>query len=101
MWERVDSLPLSMDTPLTKEFESGGVVFSGGEAQRIMLARALLQRRSVYIMDEPTAAQDPKSESELNRLFTELMRDETVMLITHRLSTLPGIDYIYLMDEEE
>lgn len=99
MWERVDSLPLSMDTPLTKEFESGGVVFSGGEAQRIMLARALLQRRSVYIMDEPTAAQDPKSESELNRLFTELMRDETVMLITHRLSTLPGIDYIYLMDE--
>ena len=98
MWERVNALPLSINTPLTKEFENDGVIFSGGEAQRIMLARALLQERSVYVLDEPTAAQDPKAENELNQLFTEVMHDKTLLIITHRLSTLSGMDYIYLLN---
>lgn len=63
-----------------------------------MLARALLQERSVYILDEPTAAQDPKAENELNQLFTEVMHDKTLLIITHRLSTLSGMDYIYLLN---
>ena len=62
-----------------------------------MLARALLQERSVYILDEPTAAQDPKAENELNQLFTEVMHDKTLLMITHRISTLYGMDYIYLL----
>lgn len=99
MWERVSALPLSINTPLTKEFQNDGVVFSGGEAQRIMLARALLQERSVYILDEPTAAQDPKAESELNQMLTKVMHGKTMLMITHRLSTLSGMDYIYLLDD--
>ena len=59
---------------------------------------ALLQERSVYILDEPTASQDPKAENELNQLFTEVMHDKTLLLITHRLSTLSGMDYIYLLN---
>lgn len=98
LWERVSALPLSINTPLTKEFQNDGVVFSGGEAQRIMLARALLQERSVYILDEPTAAQDPKAESELNQMLTKVMHGKTMLMITHRLSTLSGMDYIYLLD---
>lgn len=97
LWERVNALPLSINTPLTKEFQDDGAVFSGGEAQRIMLARALLQNRSVYVLDEPTAAQDPKAENELNKLFTEVMHDKTLLMITHRISTLYGVDYIYLL----
>lgn len=99
LWERVSALPLSINTPLTKEFQNDGVVFSGGEAQRIMLARALLQERSVYILDEPTAAQDPKAESELNQMLTKVMHGKTMLMITHRLSTLSGMDYIYLLDD--
>ncbi len=98
MWERVSSLPLSINTPLTKEFQNDGVIFSGGETQRIILARAFLQERSVYVLDEPTAAQDPKAENELNQLFTEVMHDKTLLMITHRLSTLSGMDYIYLLN---
>ncbi len=98
LWERIDALPLSINTPITKEFQNDGVVFSGGEAQRIMLARALLQERSVYILDEPTASQDPKAENELNQLFTEVMHDKTLLMITHRLSTLSRMDYIYLLN---
>ena len=63
-----------------------------------MLARALLNKRAVYIFDEPTAAQDPKAESELNRLFTDVSEDKTVIIITHRISTLSGMDKIYLLD---
>ena len=57
-----------------------------------------MQERSVYILDEPTAAQDPKAENELNQLFTEVMHDKTLLIITHRLSTLSGMDYIYLLN---
>lgn len=98
LWERVKALPEGMDTPFTKEFDNSGAVFSGGEAQRLMLARALIQERPVFIMDEPVSAQDPKAESELNRLLTDIMKDKTLLMITHRLSTLSGMDYIYLIE---
>lgn len=99
LWDRINALPQRTDTPVTKEFEKDGVVFSGGETQRLVLARALLQKRQAYIFDEPTSAQDPKAESELNHLFADLLSHQTLILITHRLSTLPGMDRIYLLDD--
>lgn len=101
LFEKIGKLPHGINTQVTKEFDNEGVVFSGGEAQRLMLARALLNKRAVYIFDEPTAAQDPKAESELNKLFTDVSEDKTIIIITHRLSTLSGMDKIYLIDGGE
>lgn len=97
--EKVRQLPLGIETPVTKEFDSRGVVFSGGGSQRLVLARAFLQDGSFFIMDEPTSALDPKQELSLNRLFAGELRDKTLILISHRLSTITGVDYIYLINE--
>ncbi len=95
--EKIRSLPLGLATPVTKEFDKEGVVFSGGEAQRLALARAFLQDMPFFIMDEPTSALDPKQELQINRLFTGELREKTLVLISHRLSTISGVDYIYLI----
>ena len=97
--EKVRQLPLRLDTPVTKEFDNRGVVFSGGEGQRLILARAFLQNSPFFIMDEPTSALDPKQELSLNRLFAGELREKTLILISHRLSTITGVDYIYLINQ--
>lgn len=97
--DKVRQMPLGLSTPVTKEFDNDGVVFSGGESQRIALARALLQDTLFFIMDEPTSSLDPKQELQLNRLFTDVLSDKTMILISHRLSTISGVDYIYLINE--
>lgn len=95
--EKIRRLPSGLDTAVTKEFDQEGVVFSGGEVQRLALARAFLQDMPFFIMDEPTSALDPKQELQINRLFTEELKEKTLILISHRLSTLSGVDYIYLI----
>lgn len=95
----VKELPRALDTPVTKTFENEGVIFSGGQQQRLLLARALLREAPVLILDEPTAAQDPRMESEMNQLFTGLKDDKAILLVSHRLTTVSGVDYIYLLDK--
>ncbi len=97
--EKVRQLPLGLETPVTKEFDNRGVVFSGGESQRLVLARAFLQDSPFFIMDEPTSALDPKLEFEMNRLLAGELREKALILISHRLSTIAGVDYIYLINE--
>lgn len=95
--EKVRGFPLGLHTPVTKEFDKEGVVFSNGEAQRLALARAFLQDMPFFIMDEPTSALDPKQELQINQLFTRELREKTLILISHRLSTISGADYVYLI----
>lgn len=100
MENTVKELPLGLDTPLTKEFSPDGVVFSQGQQQRLLLARALLLKAQIFLMDEPTAAQDAQMESEMNALFRRLSENKTLLLISHRLSTISGMEYIYLLNAQ-
>jgi ATP-binding cassette subfamily B protein len=85
--ERLDTLPKGLDTCLYKEFEEDGVEISGGEAQKIALARALYKDASFLILDEPTAALDPVAEFEVYSRMNEIAGGKTAVFISHRLSS--------------
>ena len=77
---------------------SKGVYLSGGEKQRIAIARAILKDSKIIIMDEASASIDPDNEFELQKAFKNLMKDKTVIMIAHRLSTIKDLDEILVMD---
>jgi ATP-binding cassette subfamily B protein len=97
--ERVRRLPSGVNTILTKEFDDNGVVFSGGELQKLAIARAYAQESEIVIMDEPTSSLDPVSEDEIFKRMLELCEDKTVIFVSHKLSLATYADYIYVMDE--
>ena len=78
-----------------------GVYLSGGEKQRIAIARAILKDAKIIIMDEASAAVDPENEYELQRAFLNLIKDKTVIMIAHRLSSIRNVDEILVMDNGE
>lgn len=88
-----------IETPLTTEFEKDGVNLSGGEAQKVAIARTLYRRQNLIIMDEPSSALDPLSEYLLNQELNEIAKHNTVIFISHRLSTTRDADCIYMMDQ--
>ena len=77
---------------------SKGVYLSGGEKQRIAIARAILKDSKIIIMDEASASIDSDNEFELQKAFKNLMKDKTVIMIAHRLSTIKDVDEILVMD---
>lgn len=77
---------------------SKGVYLSGGEKQRIAIARAILKDSKIIIMDEASASIDPDNEFELQKAFKNLMKDKTVIMIAHRLCTIKDVDEILVMD---
>ena len=85
--ERLQTMPLGLETPLYKDFDEDGVQISGGEAQKIALARALYKNAPFIVLDEPTAALDPVAEYEIYTHFDELAQDKTTVYISHRLSS--------------
>ena len=78
-----------------------GVYLSGGEKQRIAIARAILKDAKIIIMDEASAAVDPENEYELQRAFSNLIKDKTVIMIAHRLPSIRNVDEILVMDDGE
>lgn len=80
---------------------SKGVYLSGGEVQRIAIARAILKDANIIIMDEASAAADPENEYELQRAFTALIRNKTVIMIAHRLSSITNVDEILFVENGE
>lgn len=99
MKEKLEKLPRGIDTPLTKEFQEDGQNFSGGEAQKIAIARVFLRPYHYVIMDEPSSALDPISEYNLNQNMMEIAKDKTVIFISHRLSTTCMADRIYMLEK--
>ncbi len=96
--ERLDSMPEGLDTCLYREFDEKGVEVSGGEAQKIAIARALYKDAPFIVLDEPTAALDPIAEYEVYSHFDELVSDKTAIYISHRLSSCRFCDEIAVFD---
>jgi ABC-type multidrug transport system, ATPase and permease components len=94
-------MPKGIDTPLYKDFDEDGVEISGGEAQKIALARALYKDAPFIVLDEPTAALDPVSEFEIYSKFNEIVGDKTAIYISHRLSSCRFCDDIIVFHEGE
>lgn len=99
LWEKVCSLPQGMDTVLLKNVDLQGTELSGGENQRLALARALYRDAPIVVLDEPTAALDPLAEYALYQRFSELVAGKTAVFISHRLSSTRFCDRILLMQE--
>ena len=96
--ERLETLEKGLETPLTREIDKEGVNLSGGEAQKVAIARVFVRPYDLIIMDEPSSALDPVAEYELNHsiLHAADSRDRTVLFISHRLSTTRFADRIFL-----
>lgn len=90
-------LPNSYETPLTRQFE-GGVELSGGEWQKVALARGFVRDAALVILDEPTAALDAEAEYRLFAQFRELVVGKTALLISHRFSTVRMADHIIVLE---
>jgi len=87
------------ETELLREFDDEGVMLSGGESQKIAIARAFYKDCPYVILDEPSANLDPVAEYNLNRAMTEAADNKTVIFISHRLSTTVHADRIYVMEK--
>ena len=96
--ERLAAMPEGTDTFLYKEFDKTGIEISGGEAQKIALARALYKDAPFLILDEPTSALDPVSEYEVYSSFNEIAGDKTTIYISHRLASCRFCDKIAVFD---
>lgn len=94
----IEKLPLKYEQPLGKKFAKG-IELSGGEWQKVALARAYLREAEVLILDEPTAALDARAEYEVFRRFAELTKGKTAILISHRFSTVRMADRILVLDK--
>ena len=88
-----------LDAFLTRSFEGTGVEVSGGEAQKIAMARAMLKGAPIFVLDEPTAALDPISEREIYEKFNEIIEGKTAIFISHRLSSCKFCDRILVLDK--
>jgi ATP-binding cassette subfamily B protein len=99
--ERLGGMAKGLETPLYKDFEEDGVEISGGEAQKIALARALYKDAPVIVLDEPTAALDPIAEYEIYSKFNEIVGGKTAVYISHRLSSCRFCDDIAVFDNGE
>lgn len=99
IWEKIESLPNGMDTHLQKGIYEDGVDLSGGELQKLVLARAIYKNGSILILDEPTAALDPIAENNLYLKYRELTKGKTSVYISHRFASTRFCDRIVLLGD--
>ena len=99
IWEKIESLENGIDTHLMKGIYDDGVDLSGGEMQKLVLARAIYKNGSVLILDEPTAALDPIAENNLYLQYRELTHGKTSIYISHRFASTRFCDRILLLGD--
>lgn len=98
MLKKIQGLPKSVDSDYTKEFTDDGVVFSGGEKQKIAISRLLYGSYRCIVLDEPSSALDPKAEHEMNQYIFHQADARTIIIISHRLSTTKMADRIIYIE---
>ena len=96
--ERLKTMPEGLNTLLYRQYEDTGVEISGGEAQKIAIARALYRNAPFLVLDEPTAALDPIAEAEIYAQLNQIVEDRTAIYISHRLSSCRFCDEILVFD---
>ncbi len=99
VYEKVRSLPQGIHTMLTKEFDETGAVLSGGEYQKIVVARAFANPAPIKVFDEPSSALDPIAEYDLFQAILEESRDHLMFFISHRLSSVKDADMVFMLEE--
>lgn len=98
---KVKALDNNIETVLYTEFDNNGVLLSGGEEQKLAIARVFVKDFEVIIMDEPTSSLDPIAEYNLNKTILEIFKDKTVIFISHRLLAVTEADKIYMLENGE
>jgi len=99
--ERAQGMKDGLDTQLTTEIMEKGVNLSGGESQKLAIARAFYRKPGLMILDEPSSALDPIAEYQLNHTMLKATKDNTVIFISHRLSTTRLADHIIMLEQGE
>ena len=97
--DTIDKLPKGLDTHIGREVYLDGVLLSGGQTQRLMLARALYKNGPILLLDEPTAALDPLAESEIYQKYSDMASNKTSLFISHRLASTRFCDRIILIKD--
>jgi len=98
LYDYIYSLKDNINTVVTREFHKLGVVFSGGQTQKLAIARGYAQNYQLFILDEPSSALDPIAEAKVYDNMLELGKDKTMIFISHRLTTTVNADKIYLFE---
>lgn len=101
LWDKVASLENGIHTTMTREFDDHGAVLSGGQSQKLAVARALMQDGKCMVFDEPSSALDPIAEYDLFRTIVEETDGRTTVIISHRLSSVKEADIIYMLENGE
>lgn len=99
LWEKIVSLEKGMDSEYGKAVNDEGTELSGGQIQKLLLARALYRNAPIMVLDEPTAALDPIAESQLYETYNEVMKDCSAVFISHRLASTRFCDRIVLIED--
>jgi ATP-binding cassette subfamily B protein len=99
--DRLSELKNGIDTMATREFDDSGTVMSGGQAQKVAIARVFAKNPDIVILDEPSSALDPISEYNMYNNMLSLPRDKTLIFISHRLSSARVADRIYMIEQGE
>lgn len=99
IWEKIDSLENKEETYVTQTLERDGVNFSGGEIQKLLIARALYKNGKCLILDEPTSALDPIAESRVYQEYNDMTREKTSVFISHRLASTRFCDKILYLED--
>ena len=99
LWEKIESLEHGIKSKYDKAFWNEGINLSGGQIQKLLLARALYRQSPVIILDEPTAALDPISENRLYETYDNVMKGKTTIFISHRLASTRFCNRIILIEE--
>lgn len=99
VYDKVMTLDGGLDAVMTKEFDEGGVVLSGGESQKLAVARTFVKDAPMKIFDEPSSALDPIAEYELFRNIMKEGTDHTMLFISHRLSSVKNCDKVFMLEK--
>lgn len=98
LWDKVEELPAQEETFLNKDVRQDGIQLSGGQLQKLLLARALYKECKLLLLDEPTKALDAMAENEMYEKYSQLISDKTALFISHRLASTRFCDKILLLE---